>query len=407
MSISPIPFHGVAMKQIGVIGLSKVADLTGQKFGKLTALQRVENGKDGKVKWKCLCECGNYKIVSSGDLKSGNVKSCGCLLSPSLVGKRFGNLTVIEKERVHVRKSGGKIILWRCKCDCGNVRIVPGTSLNQGIVTKCEECVRKSRKTLIGEKFGKLVVIKRAEDYISPKGKHSPMWLCKCKCGKIKAIAQSSLKFGTTKSCGCSRYESKTKHGLSGTRLYGIWSNMKRRCNSESDSRYNGYGGRGITYCNEWEDFSNFSEWALKNGYKDGLTIERKDVNGNYCPENCCWIPQKEQAKNRRPSLRLVDKDGNERLVVDIAEELGISANVVRARYESGWDLYSAVYTPLITQTVKRKVLKLDIDTGAILKEYESIGKAAKDVGVDRSSISRCCSGKLNKSGGFCWKYAD
>ena len=179
------------------------------------------------------------------------------------------------------------------------------------------------------------------------------------------------------------------------------------RCNSENESSYERYGGRGITYCEQWEDFSEFSKWAFENGYEDTLTIERKDVNGNYCPENCCWIPQSEQAKNRRPSLRLVDKNGNERLMVDISEELGISANVVRARYESGWDLYSAVYTPLIMQTVKKKVLKIDLNTGEVLQEYESIGKAAKDVGVDRSSISRCCSGELKKSGGFRWRYAD
>ena len=69
--------------------MAKALDLTGQKFGKLTSLQRVENGKDGKVKWECLCECGNHKIVSAGDLKSGCVRSCGCLLSPSLVGKNY------------------------------------------------------------------------------------------------------------------------------------------------------------------------------------------------------------------------------------------------------------------------------------------------------------------------------
>lgn len=387
--------------------MTRALDLTGQKFGKLTALRRIENGKDGKVKWECVCDCGNYKIASSGDLRSGSVKSCGCLLSPDLSGNKFGSLTVIKKQGIHTQKCGGKNILWLCQCDCGNTRIVPGTSLTQGIVTKCVKCVNKSRKNLVGEKFGKLTVIKRSDDYISPKGKHSPMWLCQCECGNIKAITQSSLESGGTKSCGCSRYESKTKHGLSGSRLYNIWSNMKQRCNSENQSNYNRYGGRGITYCKQWEDFSGFSKWAFENGYEDTLTIERKDVNGNYCPENCCWIPQPDQAKNRRPSLRLVDKNGNERLMVDIAEELGISADVVRARYESGWDLYSAVYTPLIMQTVKKKVLKIDLNTGEVLQEYESIGKAAKDVGVDRSSISRCCSGKLKKSGGFCWRYAD
>ena len=89
------------------------------------------------------------------------------------------------------------------------------------------------------------------------------------------------------------------------------------------------------------------------------------------------------------------------------AEEIGIDANVVRARYENGWSLQNALYTPLIMQTVRRKVLKIDIETGKILREYASIGQAAKDVGVDRSSISRCCAGKSKQSAGFLWEYAN
>ena len=260
---------------------------------------------------------------------------------------------------------------------------------------------------LTGKKFGKLTVIKKADDYISPKGMHAPRWLCQCDCGKIKEIAQSSLNSGHAKSCGCSQYQGKTKHGLYGTRLYHIWSNMKERCNSKNNKRYNAYGGRGITYCEQWNDFSEFSKWALENGYKDNLTIERKDVNGNYCPENCCWIPLSEQAKNRRPSLRLKDKNGVERLMIEVAEELGISAKTVRARHSAGWDLNLAVYTPLTMNTIKKRVLRIDLNSGEVLQEYESIGMASKDVGVDRSSISRCCSGKLKKSGGFQWRYAD
>lgn len=260
---------------------------------------------------------------------------------------------------------------------------------------------------LTGRKFGKLTVLRRANDYVSPKGKKSPMWLCRCECGVIKSVAPSSLKSGGTKSCGCSRYDSKIKHGMYGTKLYNIWAGMKQRCNLKSDERYKNYGGRGITYCPEWEEFKGFAEWAYKSGYKEGLSIERINVNGNYCPENCEWIPLVKQARNRRPSLRITDENGNERLVVDIAEEIGIDADVVRARYESGWNLRDALYTPLIMQTVRKKVLKISPDTGEVLKEYLSIGQAAKDVGVDRSSISRCCSGKLKHSAGFSWRYAE
>lgn len=260
---------------------------------------------------------------------------------------------------------------------------------------------------LKGQRFGKLTVIERAENYIDKNGKKYTRWLCCCDCGNIKIFPTCSLKYGNAKSCGCSRYDSKTKHGMYGTSLYHIWSGMKQRCSQKNNERYKDYGGRGISYCEEWEEFKNFATWAYQSGYKDGLSIERKDVNGNYCPENCCWITLPEQSKNRRPSLRLVDKDGEERLMVDIAGEVGISANVVRARYRAGWDLYSAVYTPLMMQTVKRKVLKLDMNTGKVLQEYESIGKAATDVGVDRSNISRCCSGKLKHAAGFLWKYAE
>ena len=93
--------------------------------------------------------------------------------------------------------------------------------------------------------------------------------------------------------------------------------------------------------------------------------------------------------------------------MIEVAEELGISAKTVRARHSAGWDLNLAVYTPLTMKTIKKRVLRIDLNSGEVLQEYESIGMASKDVGVDRSSISRCCSGKLKKSGGFRWRYAD
>ena len=264
---------------------------------------------------------------------------------------------------------------------------------------------------LTGKRFGRLVVVRRVSDHIKPNGKKLVMWECKCDCGNVKEILGSNLTRGLTKSCGCLGYENRinalTKHGMTRTNLYKIWSGMKRRCNQKNNYKYKDYGGRGISYCQEWEEFERFAEWAYQSGYKDGLSIERINVNGNYCPENCEWIPFAKQARNRRPSLRIVGEDGKERLVVDIAEEIGIDANVVRARYENGWSLQNALYTPLIMQTVRRKVLKIDIETGKILREYASIGQAAKDVGVDRSSISRCCAGKSKQSAGFLWEYAN
>lgn len=91
------------------------------------------------------------------------------------------------------------------------------------------------------------------------------------------------------------------KHGMSGTRLHRIWTEMKTRCLNQNDCHYKWYGARGISVCDEWLDFVPFSEWALSNGYKDDLTIDRIDNDGNYEPSNCRWITQSEQCKNHRP----------------------------------------------------------------------------------------------------------
>lgn len=155
---------------------------------------------------------------------------------------------------------------------------------------------------LTGQRFGRLTVI---TEVIQGRDRRR-RWLCFCDCGGAITTSASKLRSGNTQSCGCLRRETARAehllHGGKGTRLYNIWKNARQRCRNPKATDFKLYGGRGITFCTEWDDFANFKEWALRNGYTDELTLDRIDPDGDYCPENCRWATWKEQRHNQRRS---------------------------------------------------------------------------------------------------------
>lgn len=212
---------------------------------------------------------------------------------------------------------------------------------------------------LCGCRFGMLTVLNRAEDHICKGGQHKTMWLCRCDCGKETVVCTQSLKSGGTLSCGCYRQkrakEGHTIHGGTGTRLYDIWTGMISRCYNKNNNRYDNYGGRGIIVCNEWKNsFEVFRDWATKNGYSDNLTIDRINVNGDYCPENCRWISPLEQSKNKSNSIN-IEINGETKILSDWAREYGIGKDTVRHRIKCGWDIIDALTIPPNGNRIKVK----------------------------------------------------
>lgn len=265
-----------------------------------------------------------------------------------LTGKTFGTLTVVSR-CADERKD--KQAHWVCKCECGYEVIVSGRNLRTGNTKTCGANIHKkgqNMRDLTGQRFGRLTVIERAKN-----GKPGIVnWLCKCDCGNYKEVNAYSLHAGLTQSCGCYRNErtsvSNSTHGMSKTRIYGIWASMKARCYKPSTDGYENYGGRGIAICDEWlNNPEAFIEWALTHGYKDDLSIDRIDCNGNYEPSNCRWVNWYEQGANKRNNV-LVTYKGETHIIAEWSRKTGIKASTINARiFLYGWSVEDALTKPI------------------------------------------------------------
>lgn len=260
-----------------------------------------------------------------------------------LKGKKFGMLFVVNNTN---KKDKSGSIIWLCKCDCGNLIEISTSALKRPERKSCG-CLMNKHKSLLNKKFGKLKVI---EELSFDKQQHSYKCICKCDCGNEIIVNANNLTSNKTLSCGCYRKDvlkNRKKHGDTNKRLYHIWNGMKQRCYNEHSKNYTNYGKRGIKVCDEWlENYLNFKQWALKNGYRDDLSIDRINNNKGYYPENCRWETAKVQANNTR-NTKILTINNKTLSLQQWSEIVGIKSSTILARLNRGWSKHDSVFTPL------------------------------------------------------------
>lgn len=282
--------------------MGRFIDLTGQRFNRLTVINRAENSSGGKARWNCLCDCGNTSLVITDAIKSGKIKSCGCHRAQLASQRQF--------------------------------------------------------KDLMGHDFGKLTVIGRAKNDKIGRSK----WLCKCRCGKEVIVRSTHLQSGNTQSCGCWKKELSierfTTHGMRKTKVYRTWCKMIQRCYNPNIPDYKDYGMRGIEVCAKWKrSFENFLE-DMGQPPTSKHSIDRIYNDGNYYPDNCRWATPKEQARHTRNN-RLISYKGEVKCLSEWAELLNMNVGTLCARLnKSKWSVEKALTTSVNQGREKKQEMK-------------------------------------------------
>lgn len=305
-----------------------------------------------------------------------SLEVCAMSRKPSIpIGTRIHKLVVVQND---LSKYGKVASL--CKCDCGKEILLPNSELRSGRRISCgcyQNTLWEKNRPNVGDRIGRLVVegISFAKD---KRGKVHSYCSCKCDCGKTIKVLSYSLISGNTSSCGCLHKEQLVErcltHGDTHTRLYHIHCAIMERCTSAT---YKDYFGRGIRVCDEWKDYETFKAWAMKTGYNDEMSIERIDVNGNYCPSNCTWIPRNEQAKNRR-NCHFLEVEGKKMCLSDAARFYGLKPSTVIGRWQEG-KRGADLFVPIKLATAKT-VLFNNEATPRILIELGGKKKVSKVV---------------------------
>lgn len=256
-------------------------------------------------------------------------------------GERVYYLTFLEPAFKHKRK-----IYWKCECECHNITYVRYDQAVDGEIKSCG-CFKESKHIHAGDTFGRLTAKKRVENN---RFGHI-MWYCDCSCGGDAVVESGKLKSGHTQSCGCiDRRDMSLVHTVSESILYNKYYKILGRCYNINEHAYKYYGGRGIK-C-QWNSFESFRkdmedsflEHIKEYGDKN-TSIDRIDVNGDYCKENCRWATWKEQANNKRNNRFVTDSIGNTKTIAQWADYTGLSSTTIINRLNCNWDVDKALYT--------------------------------------------------------------
>ena len=207
-------------------------------------------------------------------------------------------------------------------------------------------------KDISGCRYGMLTAIRP----VASSKDGQKVWLCRCDCGGAKTTTQGKLSAGRVTHCGCQthgkRVNAASKHGITAggkPRTFTIWNGMKARCFNPKSTSYKNYGGRGILVCDEWLNFQRFHEWAINNGYADGLQIDRIDNDAGYCPENCRWVPASQNRTHQRRT-HYVSVNGDTRSVTEWCRLSGISKTTAYKALKSGDEAFAGLVNRFLSR---------------------------------------------------------
>lgn len=253
-------------------------------------------------------------------------------------------------------------------------------------------------KDLTGMTFGNLHV----DSFCGLNGRHAALYWCTCSCGNHVIVMGSCLTTHNTRSCGCEaaklssermKNNASSQNGLSNSRLYNIYHNMKDRCYNLKNKRYYKYGGRGIIICDEWlnkeNGFMNFYKWSMTNGYKDNLSIDRINNDGNYCPENCRWTNNKIQ-QNNSTLAHYIHLDRWVFSITIWAEIVGLEFITLSTRIRRGWSIEDAILTPANYKRGERKIILYIPPEYEIYNKYDEWVKKGKIKPVEETIFKDC-----------------